>query len=47
MLTAQASGAQIQPFWLTLNGDSNGVNIRHPVALGMTFRVAYVVTELG
>ena len=47
MLTAQASGAQVQPFCLALNVDSNGVNIRHPVALGMSFRVAYVVTELG
>ena len=47
MLTAQASGAQVQPFWLTLDGDGDGVNIRHPVAFGMAFRVAYVVTELG
>ena len=47
MLTAQASGAQVQMFWLALDNDCNRVNIRHPAAFGMTLRVAYIMTEVG
>jgi hypothetical protein len=47
MLGAQASGAQVQPFWLAINNQSHRMNIRRPAAFGVPFRVAYVVTELG
>jgi hypothetical protein len=46
MLTAQASGAQVEPFRLTIDGDSNRMNIGHPLTVGVPFRVAYVMTEL-
>jgi hypothetical protein len=46
MLIAQASGAQVQPFWLTLYGNGDWMNIGHPLTIGMPFRVAYIVTEL-
>ncbi len=46
MLSAQASGAQVKSFWLTIYNDSNRVNIRHPAPFGVAFRVAHIVTEL-
>jgi hypothetical protein len=46
MLVAQAAGAQVHPFWLPVYNDRNRVNIGRPLALGMTLRVANIVTEL-
>jgi hypothetical protein len=37
MLTAQAPGAQVKPFLLTLNNECNRVNIGYPLAIGMAF----------
>jgi hypothetical protein len=47
MLTAQASGAQVQLFGLAINNQSHRMNVRRPAAFGMPFGVAYIVTELG
>ncbi len=46
MLSAQASGAQVKSFWLTIYNDSNWVNIRQPAPVSSAFRVAHIVTEL-
>ena len=47
MLSAQASGAQVKSFWLAIYSESNGVNIRHPATVGVAFRMADIMTELG
>ncbi len=47
MLIAQASGAQVKSFWLTVYSDSNGVNIGYPATVGVAFRMADIMTELG
>jgi len=47
MLSTQASGAQVELFWLAIYNDSNRVNIRYPATIGTMFRVAHIVTELG
>ena len=46
MLGAQAPGTQVKSFWLAIYNNSNRVNIGHPAALGVAFRVAHTVTEL-
>ena len=46
MLIAEASGAQVESFWLTIYDDSNWVNIGYPATIGTVFRVAYIVTKL-
>ena len=46
MLSAQASGAQVKAFLLTVYNESDRVNIRHPAPFGVALRVAYIVTEL-
>ena len=46
MLGSQASGAQVEPFWLAAYIDSSRVNVRHPAAFGMPFRVADIMAEL-
>ena len=46
MLTAQASGAQVKSFLLTIYNDSNRVNIRQPAPFGVAFRMTHSVTEL-
>ncbi len=46
MLTAQASGAQIEMFGLTINNNGSRVNVRHPVALGVALGVADIITIL-
>ena len=46
MLVAQASGAKVKSFWLSVYNYGNGVNIGHPVTVGMAFRVTDIVTEL-
>jgi hypothetical protein len=47
VLSAQASGAQVKSFWLTVYSDSNWVNIRYPATVGVAFRMADTMTELG
>ncbi len=47
MLSAQASGAQVEPFLLTIYNDSSRMNIRHPATLSMAFGVTHIMTELG
>jgi len=47
VLSAQASGAQVKSFWLTIYSESNGVNIRHKATVGVAFRMADIMTELG
>ena len=44
---SQASGAQVEPFWLAVYSESNRVDIRHPAPLGVPFGVAHTITELG
>jgi hypothetical protein len=46
MLGAQASGAQVKPFWLTIYDDSGGMNIGYPAAVSVAFGVADVMAEL-
>jgi len=46
MLTPQASGAQVEPFWLSIDSDGGGVNVRHPAAVGVALGVADIMTEL-
>jgi hypothetical protein len=47
VLSAQASGAQVKSFWLTVYSESNGVNIRQPSTVCVAFRMADTMTELG
>jgi len=47
MLSAQASGAQVKAFLLTVYNESDRVNIRYPTPFSVAFRVAHIVTELG
>ena len=46
MLTPQASGAQVKPFWLSIDSDGGWMNVRHPAAFGVAFGVADIMTEL-
>ncbi len=46
MLIAEAPGAQVESFGLTIYNESDRVNIGHPATIGMAFRVAYVMPEL-
>jgi len=46
VLIAEASGAQVESFGLTIYNESDRVNIGHPATIGMAFRVAYVMPEL-
>jgi hypothetical protein len=47
VLGAQAAGAQVHLFGLTIDGDGHWVDVGYPLAVGMPFRVAHVMTELG
>ncbi len=47
VLIAEASGAQVESFRLTIYDDSNRVNIGHPATIGAVFGVAHIMTELG
>jgi len=47
VLAAQASGAQVEPFCLTVYDNSNRVNIGHPATIGAMLRMAYIMAELG
>ena len=46
MLVAQASGAQVKPFGLSIYNNGSRVNVWYPVAVGVAFGVAYIMTEL-
>jgi len=46
VLVAQASGAQIQPFWFAINNNGNWMNVRHPATIGVAFGVANIMSEL-
>jgi hypothetical protein len=46
MLTAQAPGTQVKPFWLAVYYDGSGMNIGHPAAVGVALGVADIMTEL-
>jgi hypothetical protein len=46
MLGAQAAGAEVEPFRLTVNGEGDGVNIGGPLSVGAALGVTYVMTEL-
>jgi len=46
VLGAQAPGAQVKPFWLSIDSDGGGVNVRHPAAVGMAFGMTDIMTEL-
>ena len=43
---AQASGAQVESFWLAINRNSGRVDIGQPEAVGVAFRMADIVAEL-
>ena len=47
MLGTKASGTQVEAFRLTINSDSDRMNIRHPAPVGVAHGVAYIMTELG
>ncbi len=47
MLGAQASGAQVKPFWLALYNNSSWMNIRQPAPFGVAFGVSYIMAKLG
>jgi len=47
MLASNASGAQIEPLNFAFYHNSNRVNIGHKVAVGTSFRVAYIMAKLG
>ena len=47
VLIAEASGAQVESFRLTIYDDSNRVNIGYPATIGAVFGVAHIMTELG
>ncbi len=46
MLTAQASGAQVESFRLTIYNKSNRMNIRYPAPIGAALGMAYIMAEL-
>ena len=46
MLGAQAPGAQVELFGLTIYYQGNRVDIRHPTTIGVSFGVADIMTEL-
>ena len=47
MLGSQASGAQVEPFWLAIYNDSSRVNIGHPAAFSVALGMADVMAEPG
>jgi len=46
MLGAQAPGAKVQPFRLTVYNNSGGVDVGYPAAVGMAFGMANIMTKL-
>ncbi len=47
VLGPQASGAEVESFWLPVYIYRNRVNVRHPATLGVAFGVADIMTKLG
>jgi len=47
MLGAQAPRAEVKPLLLTINNNSDWVNVRQPSPLGVTLGMADIVAELG
>jgi len=45
VLCAQATSAKLELFWLTIYYKSNRLDIRHPAAIGVPFRVAHIMTK--
>ena len=46
MLVAQAPGAQVKPFGLAIYIDSGGMNVGHPMAVGVALGMADVMPKL-
>jgi hypothetical protein len=46
MLSTQAPGAQVEPFWFAIYKNGSRVNIGHPAALSMTLGMAHIITKL-
>ena len=46
ILTAQASRAQVKSFCLTINSDSNPVDIWQPAPISAAFRMANIMAKL-
>jgi hypothetical protein len=46
MLVAQASGAQVKPFWFAIDNNSNRMNVGHPAAVGVAFGMANIMSIL-
>lgn len=46
MLSAQAPGAQVKSFCLTININRCGMDIGYPAAVGTALRVTYIMAEL-
>jgi len=46
MLGAQAPGAQVKSFWLTIYSDGGRVNIGQPATVGVALGMADIMTEL-
>ena len=45
VLAAQASGAQVKSFWLTINDYGGRVDVGYPLAIGVTLGMADIMTE--
>ncbi len=46
MLSAQAPGAQVEPFCLTVNINGSGMDIGYPAAVGAALGVTDIMAEL-
>ena len=46
VLVAQAPGAQVKPFWLSIDNDGGGMDVGYPAAVGVALGVADIMTEL-
>ena len=44
---AQAPGAQVKAFWLSVNDNGSRVYIGYPAAVGVALGMADIMTELG
>ena len=47
MLGSQASGAQVESFWLPVYIYRNRMNIGHPATFGVALGMADIMTKLG
>ena len=46
IMGAQASGAQVKPFYLAVDGDSSWMNVGYPAPVGAAFGMAGIMTKL-